>query len=129
MANMSFDGPTGYVQIVPFQSAYIAKRDFYILEVQKVEDVLTWVPVKTFPQVLLGDLASWASRGGRSEPRPRASPALRPGLLKRKGPRRRAAGAFLVSAGGSDSERRGAPKAPRRNSPQGLTWSAGCLPG
>ena len=27
-----------------------------MLEVQKVNDVLTWVPVKTYEQVLLGDL-------------------------------------------------------------------------
>jgi branched-chain amino acid transport system substrate-binding protein len=58
MANMSFDSPAGHVQIVPFQNAYIAKRDFFILEVQQVGDVLTWVPVKTYNQVLLGDLAS-----------------------------------------------------------------------
>jgi branched-chain amino acid transport system substrate-binding protein len=58
MASQSFDSPAGHVQIVPFQNAYIAKRDFYILQVQKVDGVLTWVPVKTYNQVLLGDLAS-----------------------------------------------------------------------
>ena len=42
--------------IVPYQNAFIAKRDFYMLEVQKVGDVLTWVPVKTYDQVLLGTL-------------------------------------------------------------------------
>jgi branched-chain amino acid transport system substrate-binding protein len=58
MANLTMDSPAGKFTIVPFQSAYIAKRDFFILEVQKVDDVLTWVPVKTYDQVLLGDLAS-----------------------------------------------------------------------
>ena len=29
-----------------------------MLEVQKVGDALTWVPVKTYEQVLLADLAS-----------------------------------------------------------------------
>jgi len=58
MANLTMDGPAGSFTIVPFQTAYIAKRDFFILEVQKVDDVLTWVPVKTYDQVLLGDLAS-----------------------------------------------------------------------
>ena len=42
--------------IVPYQNAFIAKRDFFMLEVQKVGDVLTWVPVKTYDQVLLGTL-------------------------------------------------------------------------
>jgi len=58
MADLTMDGPAGSFTIVPFQSAYIAKRDFFILEVQKVDDVLTWVPVETYNQVLLGDLAS-----------------------------------------------------------------------
>jgi branched-chain amino acid transport system substrate-binding protein len=56
MSNMALDTPAGKMQIVPYQSAFIAKRDFFILEVQKVGGVLTWVPVKTYPQVLLGTL-------------------------------------------------------------------------
>jgi branched-chain amino acid transport system substrate-binding protein len=58
MAKLSMDSPAGKFTVVPFQSAFIAKRDFFVLEVQKVGDVLTWVPVQTYPQVLLGDLAS-----------------------------------------------------------------------
>jgi len=58
MSNMSIDTPAGKVTIVPFQNAFVAKRDFFMLEVQKVGDVWTWVPVKTYEQVLLGDLAS-----------------------------------------------------------------------
>ncbi len=58
MSNLTMDSPAGKFTIVPFQNAFIAKRDFFILEVQKVGDVLTWVPVKTYDQVLLGDLAS-----------------------------------------------------------------------
>jgi branched-chain amino acid transport system substrate-binding protein len=58
MSNLTMDSPAGKFTIVPFQNAFIAKRDFFILEVQKVGDVLTWVPVKTYEQVLLGDLAS-----------------------------------------------------------------------
>ena len=42
----------------PSRTRSSRKRDFFILEVQKVDDVLTWVPVKTYNQVLLGDLAS-----------------------------------------------------------------------
>ena len=65
MSNLSFDSPAGHVTIVPYQNAsiakdqtaYIAKRDFFILEVQKVGNVLTWVPVKTYSGVLLGTVS------------------------------------------------------------------------
>lgn len=56
MSTMSFDSPAGKVTIVPYQDAFIAKRDFFILEVQKVGEALTWVPVKTYEQVELGEL-------------------------------------------------------------------------
>ncbi len=56
MSTMSLDTPAGKVTIVPHKTAFIAQRDFYMLEVQRVGDVLTWVPVKTFEQVLLGEL-------------------------------------------------------------------------
>jgi branched-chain amino acid transport system substrate-binding protein len=56
MSTMTMDSPAGKFTVVPYQNAFIAKRDFFILEVQKVGDVLTWVPVKTYPQVLLGTL-------------------------------------------------------------------------
>jgi branched-chain amino acid transport system substrate-binding protein len=56
MGKLSFDSPAGHVEIVPYKNAFVAKRDFYIFEVQKVGEVLTWVPVKTYPQVLLGTL-------------------------------------------------------------------------
>jgi branched-chain amino acid transport system substrate-binding protein len=58
MSNLTVDSPAGSVTIVPYKNAYIAKRDFYILEVQDVGGVLTWVPVKTYPQVLLGELSA-----------------------------------------------------------------------
>jgi branched-chain amino acid transport system substrate-binding protein len=56
MSTLVMDTPAGKVTIVPYQNAFIAKRDFYMLEVQKVGEVLTWVPVKTYEQVLLGTL-------------------------------------------------------------------------
>jgi branched-chain amino acid transport system substrate-binding protein len=58
MSTLTVDSPAGSVTIVPYKNAYIAKRDFYILEVQDVGGVLTWVPVKTYPQVLLGELSA-----------------------------------------------------------------------
>ena len=54
MANLSHGRPAGKFTVVPFKNAFIAKRDFFILEVQKVGDVLTWVPVKTYEQVTAG---------------------------------------------------------------------------
>jgi branched-chain amino acid transport system substrate-binding protein len=56
MSTMSYDSPTGMVKIVPYQDAFIAERNFFVFEVKKVDDVLTWVPIKTFEQVLLGTL-------------------------------------------------------------------------
>jgi len=56
MSTMSFDSPAGKVTIVPYKNAFIAERDFFIFEVQKVNDALTWVPVKVYDQVLLGEL-------------------------------------------------------------------------
>ncbi len=56
MSTLSLDTPAGKVTIVPYKDAFIAKRDFYMLKVQKVGEVLTWVPVKTYDQVLLGEL-------------------------------------------------------------------------
>jgi len=56
MSKLVMDTPAGKVEIVPYKEAFIAKRDFFILEVQKVGDVLTWVPVRTYEQVLLGEL-------------------------------------------------------------------------
>jgi branched-chain amino acid transport system substrate-binding protein len=58
IAGLSVDSPAGHVSLQSFKNAYIPKRDFYILEVQKVGDKLTWVPVKTYNQVLLGDLST-----------------------------------------------------------------------
>ncbi len=57
LAALSMDSPTGQIQIVPLQDGYIAKRNLFMLEVQDVSGVLTWVPVKTFEQVVLGDLS------------------------------------------------------------------------
>ena len=42
--------------MVPYEGAFIGTRDFYMLEVQEVNGVLTWVPVKVYDQVLLGTL-------------------------------------------------------------------------
>ncbi len=56
MSTLSIDSPAGKMTIVPYKDAFIAERDFYMLEVQQVGDVLTWVPVKTYEQVLLGEL-------------------------------------------------------------------------
>ncbi len=58
IAGLKLDTPSGHVELVSFKNAYIPKRDFFILEVQKVGDVLTWVPVQTFSQVLLGDMST-----------------------------------------------------------------------
>lgn len=56
MSTLSMDTPAGKMTIVPYKDAFIAERDFFMLETQKVGDAITWVPVKTYEQVLLGEL-------------------------------------------------------------------------
>ena len=56
MSTMTLDAPTGKLTMVPHKGAYIGTRNLYMLEVQKVGDVFTWVPVKTYENVLLGEL-------------------------------------------------------------------------
>jgi branched-chain amino acid transport system substrate-binding protein len=58
MAALKLDSPAGHIEFQAFKNAFIPKRDFYILEVQKVNNVLTWVPVRTFSQVVLGDAST-----------------------------------------------------------------------
>ncbi len=58
IAGLKLDTPAGHVEFQKFQNAYIPKRDWFMLEAQKVGDVITWVPVKTFSQVVLGDLTT-----------------------------------------------------------------------
>ena len=58
IAGLKLDTPAGHVEFVSFKNAYIPKRDFFILEVQKVGNALTWVPIETFSQVLLGDMST-----------------------------------------------------------------------
>jgi len=55
MSTMSFDTPAGKITMQPYQDAYIPTRDFFILETQKVDGVVQWVPLKTISQVLLGE--------------------------------------------------------------------------
>ena len=56
MSNMSLDTPTGKLTMVPYETVFLGTRNFYMLEVQNVGDRLTWVPVKTYENVLLGTL-------------------------------------------------------------------------
>jgi branched-chain amino acid transport system substrate-binding protein len=58
IAALKLDTPAGHVEFQSFKNAYIPKRDWFMLEAQKVGDVITWVPVKTYSQVVLGDLST-----------------------------------------------------------------------
>ena len=58
LAALKLDTPAGHVEFQSFKNAYIPKRDWYMLEAQKVNGVITWVPVKTYSQVVLGDLST-----------------------------------------------------------------------
>jgi branched-chain amino acid transport system substrate-binding protein len=58
MAALKLDTPSGHVEFQSFKNAYIPTHDWFILEAQKVNGVITWVPVKTYSQVVLGDLST-----------------------------------------------------------------------
>ena len=58
IAALKLDTPAGHVEFQSFKNAYIPKRDWFMLEAQKVNGVITWVPVKTYSQVVLGDLST-----------------------------------------------------------------------
>jgi branched-chain amino acid transport system substrate-binding protein len=55
MSTMTMDTPAGKVTMAPYKDAYVGTRDFYILKVQAVDGVNTWVPIYTYPQVQLGE--------------------------------------------------------------------------
>lgn len=56
MSTMSMDAPAGKMTMAPYKDAYVATRDFFILESKDVGDGrITWVPTYTFEQVQLGE--------------------------------------------------------------------------
>lgn len=56
MSTMSLDTPGGSMTMKPYEDAYIATRDFFILESKEVDGGrITWVPLYTYEQVFLGD--------------------------------------------------------------------------
>ena len=54
-STMSFDTPSGKVTMSPYKGAYIPTRDFFVSKTETVGDRITWVPVYTYSQVLLGE--------------------------------------------------------------------------
>ena len=55
MSTMTMDTPAGKLTMQPYKDAYIPTRDWFILKVQSVNGVDTWVPIYTYPQVTLGE--------------------------------------------------------------------------
>lgn len=57
MSTMTIDTPTGQLTMVPYKTAFIGQRNFYMVQVQKVGEVTTWVPIHTYENVLLTELS------------------------------------------------------------------------
>ena len=55
MSTLSIDTPAGKVTMSPYKDAYIGTRDFLIVETQQVGENISWVPLYTWEQVLLGE--------------------------------------------------------------------------
>jgi branched-chain amino acid transport system substrate-binding protein len=55
MSTLSIDTPAGKVTMSPYKDAYIGTRDFLIVETQQVGENISWVPLYTWQQVLLGE--------------------------------------------------------------------------
>ncbi len=55
MSSISIETPAGKVTMSPYKDAYIGTRDFFMVETKLVGDNISWVPIHTYPQVLLGE--------------------------------------------------------------------------
>ena len=55
MSTMSFDTPGGKETLSPYKGAYVGTRDFYMLKVEDVNGIKTWVPIYTYQNVFLGE--------------------------------------------------------------------------
>ena len=55
MSTISIDTPAGKVTMSPYKDVYIGTRDFLMVETQKVGEGISWVPVHTYEQVLMGE--------------------------------------------------------------------------
>jgi branched-chain amino acid transport system substrate-binding protein len=55
LATISLDTPAGPYSFVEYQSAWVGKGNLYVMKTQMVGDRMTWVPIKTYEQVVFKD--------------------------------------------------------------------------
>jgi len=55
MSTISIDTPAGKVTMSPYKDAYIGTRDFLMVKTEKVGEGISWIPIHTYEQVLLGE--------------------------------------------------------------------------
>lgn len=55
MSTISLETPAGKVTMSPYKDVYIGTRDFLMVETQQIGDAISWVPIYTYEQVLLGE--------------------------------------------------------------------------
>lgn len=55
MSTISIDTPAGKVTMSPYKDTYIGTRDFLIVESQNVGNGISWMPIYTYEQVLMGE--------------------------------------------------------------------------
>ncbi len=55
MSTASIDTPAGKITMSSYKDAYVGTRDFFIVETQQVGENISWVPLYTWEQVLLGE--------------------------------------------------------------------------
>lgn len=56
LATISLDTPAGPYSFVEYQDAWVGKGNLYVMKTQMVGDRMTWVPVKTYEQVVFKDI-------------------------------------------------------------------------
>jgi branched-chain amino acid transport system substrate-binding protein len=56
LATISLDTPAGPYSFVEYQSAWVGKGNLYVMKTQMVGDRMTWVPIKTYEQVVFTDI-------------------------------------------------------------------------
>ena len=55
MSTMSIDTPAGKITMSPYKDAYLGTRDFLIEKTETVNGRISWAPIYTYSQVLLGE--------------------------------------------------------------------------
>jgi len=56
LAGIELDTPAGPYSFVEYQDAWVGKGNLYVMKTQMVGDRMTWVPIKTYEQIVFKDI-------------------------------------------------------------------------